>query len=484
MFKALLYKEILESYQGKRLLLAFLLCAVIIPTGLYNNYKRYTVKQTFYQESIRLYEESHATVQDMMQRGAEVYRSPSPLSMVANGIEELLPTSIESVGFFTYRGANTQFVNTRSIESPNAHLYGSLDLTVIVVIIMSVLAMLFSFNSIAGEKESGSLGLILSNPVPRTLILSTKTIANCLIVVGVFTVGVLIGLFLLSALGSDILTNANLLRNFILSVVVIYIYLIVFVFLGVMVSSSCKSSILSIVLLLCIWVFFFMIYPKGSVIAAKMIHPVKSQQVINLEKNQKRIQHDNEVNSAIDELLASSDALSGMSISEFRKNLQANGEKTTSYVAQQREIQEYHKTLLREDLERIETFYAHQKRAQMALAKNIARVSPVSCFVHILTELSRTGLLEYRQWQVTHFDFKRTLDEQLCSYYEPSMRFKNFSSGNFSGDRDAAAPRFITHPVSLKAIFSEVWIDLVILVLYGLFFFIAAHVLFMRYDVR
>ena len=46
----------------------------------------------------------------------------------------------------------------------------------------------------------------------------------------------------------------------------------------------------AIVGLMVCWVVLFLILPKASVIVAKIVRPVKSQQVIDIEKSQVRMQ--------------------------------------------------------------------------------------------------------------------------------------------------------------------------------------------------
>ncbi len=171
MFKVLFYKELQDNIQNFRFVIALILCVTIIPLGFYVNFKEYEAKEQNYKESVKLYEESHKIILDVMHTGGEAFRPPSSLSMLSSGVEFLLPNSVETVGYLTYRGAQTQFNNSRSLDSPFSFLYGYLDLTFIVSVIISLLAMLLTYNSLAGEKESRTLSQILSNSVSRNTII-------------------------------------------------------------------------------------------------------------------------------------------------------------------------------------------------------------------------------------------------------------------------------------------------------------------------
>ena len=101
-------------------------------------------------------------------------------------------------------GAQIQFVNTRSLDSPLSFLYGRIDLSFIVAVIMSLLAMLFTYNSIAGEKEKRTLSQIMANAVPRNTVILAKMTAGSLLVGVVFLLGILLGLFVLMIMGHAI----------------------------------------------------------------------------------------------------------------------------------------------------------------------------------------------------------------------------------------------------------------------------------------
>lgn len=483
MFKIVFYKELLENIQSSRFIIAFILCMAIIPLGFYVNYKDYETQQKNYMESVRRYEENHKTIEDIMRQGGAVFRPPSPLSILSSGVEFLFPHSVETVGFLTYQGAQLQFNNDRSLESPYPFLYGRLDLTFIVSVIISVLAMLFTFNSVAGEKERRTLSQILSNPVPRNTVIVAKMTANFLLLSIAFLLAVLVGILILILLRFEVFGSQGLFLHLLLGIGVSLLFIFTFLNFGLLVSSLNKSSISAIVSLMFFWVLLFMIFPKGSVIASKIIRPVKSQQVIDLEKSRYRLQIDKELEEEIDKLKETSPGLKEMSLSQFTKNLREGAENVKDYVEKQNQLREQYKIKGEAELNKIDSYYEKQRSVQADLAQNISRLSPVSCFIHFMTEISNTGLVEYQQWKQTRSRFKQLLDEEICSKHERT-RFGNFSMSDFKGDRNAPAPKLKYQPVSFSKVIISVLPDFVLLLLFCILFFAGAYVSFLKYDVR
>jgi ABC-type transport system involved in multi-copper enzyme maturation permease subunit len=478
MFKILLKKEILENIKNYRFVIALLLTLMIIPTGFYINVKKSMADKQHYNETLRLYNDNHKVVQDVMSRGAATFRPPSDMNLLSNGVEHLLPTAIKTFGFIQNTGARTKFINNRTMDSPFAFLYGRLDMTYTGTVIMAVLAMFFSFNSITGEKESRSLAQIMSYSVSRSTIISAKMLANFLVLAMVFLVAVVVGILVI------LKTEFHHFFRFLLGILVSLIFIFTFLNLGLCISTLTKNTITSIVVLISCWIFFSMILPKGSVVLAKTIKPVKSREVIEMGKNQIRIQNRKELDEAVDGIVESSPELRDLTLNQFWNRLKDGNPAAQSYIDRQQELEDDFKEKLQTESDRIESHYQTQRNNQKALAKSIARLSPVSCFVHLMTELAGTGLLEYQRWLETESRFHQLLYDEIASKYEKGYRFRQFSRGGYSGDRNAPVVNLNPLPLRLGDIFKNVWIDFILLILYGILFFAAAYVIFLKYDVR
>jgi ABC-type transport system involved in multi-copper enzyme maturation permease subunit len=483
MFRVLIRKELLESILNFRFLVALLAGLVLIPLSFAVNARDYQARDRNARESLRLYEESRKTLGDMYRDGAILFGPPSPMGLVSGGIEILLPQSVETVGFFTTRGVQTQFNNSRRLDSPFSYLYGRLDLGFIVSVVLAVLALLMTYNSVAGEKERRTLAQILANNVPRTSVILAKAAAQVILLGAVLVFGLVVGVIIILLLGFDVFGLPGFLGSFLAASGLSLLFIFVFTNFGLMISALSRSSTVAVVVSVSCWVVLFMIVPKGGVVLSKILKPVKSQQVIDLEKSQVRRRLEKEEYDAYDRLRTTMPVVQDWSVRDFMDNRRKNDPAALEYVEKQKKIQEEFRSRIDDEIGRIGAFYEGQRDAQAALAKTISRLSPVSCFLHLVTEISRTGFVEFRQWKRNQARFKELLDREICSKIE-RMSFENFSMGGFPGDRNAPPPRMAFETSSTKSILDDVWPDFVLLLVYGFLFFTGAYVAFLRYDVR
>jgi len=67
------------------------------------------------------------------------------------------------------------------ISNPAPILFPNVDFGFIVSVVVSIIAMLFTYDIIAGEKRAGTLSLIMANDIPRGQLLLGKRLGSYLI---------------------------------------------------------------------------------------------------------------------------------------------------------------------------------------------------------------------------------------------------------------------------------------------------------------
>jgi ABC-type transport system involved in multi-copper enzyme maturation permease subunit len=343
--------------------------------------------------------------------------------------------------------------------------------------------MIFTFNAIAGEKERRTLAQIMANPVPRPTLVTAKMAAGSLLLAAAFLAGMLAGILLTVVLGIDPFREAGTAAPFAIAVAVSLLFLLAFYNFGLLVSSRSRSAVTAMVGLLAFWVALAMILPKGSVVAAKLLMPIRSQQVVDLEKSRARLQNDLDQGAALQKLIQSTPGIKDMSMDEFFKAKRAKNPAVDAFEKAQEQLQDEFTARLNTNLDKIDADFERQKGRQAALARNIARLSPVSCFIHVMAELAGTGFVEEAAWRQTRANFKQLLDREIASKQRMYV-FGQISYGGLNIDRQAPAPKIASAPVPLEKRLAAVWVDLVLLAIYALLFFTGAYVSFLRYDVR
>ena len=199
MLMTLIQKEIMHHILSVRFVALLLMCALLIPLTLSINYRRYSQNVTDYQESVKRTQaeakENPPNAQNPNVEVSKLFLKPTPLSVFANGLEEALPT---------YLGMTRNGVRQGSAgisQASVAYALGNLDFLFIVGIVFSLLALLFTCDAVAGEREAGTLRINLSNPLPRDVFLWSKLIGGYIVFVIPFLVSFLLGLLLIVGQG-------------------------------------------------------------------------------------------------------------------------------------------------------------------------------------------------------------------------------------------------------------------------------------------
>ena len=486
MFKILILKEIHEAVLNFRFWLISVLCLILIPLGLYVASMDYQlrVEESLHDQKNYLENIKGNTGDDVK---AEGFFLPTPLSILSSGFRDYLPyQAITSNDGYVKMQKKQQNSNLQNV------LFGKIDFVFIVTNFLSLLSLIFTFGSISAEKEMGTLKLVLSNPIPRWKVILAKICGNYVVFLAPFIIAVIIGLFMVQFVTGVNLLSVQYLSALAIVLVFTLIFLFIFFNLGIWASVVSKGTITSIVILLFIWVFFSLGIPRISPMLAQIIHPVKTEDVFRKEYDmlQKQIQNDqhNESKDLLEKLVI--DKSIEINIRQI-PDLDDIVKNKTNYSQLITPINIKYKQRLSTELGNLEKEFQETRELQMVIASNLSRISPVSSYIFLTTELCSTGLLELKNCQETAqlFQTQVTLDV-YSKYTREWLGFKQFSTeggrlkeGFIQGN--IHIPEMTQYkPVSLNAIFQKTWPDYVLLIWYSVFFFTGAFVSFLKYDVR
>lgn len=151
-------------------------------------------------------------------------------------------------------------------------------------IVLSLLAILFTYDAIVGERERGTLKLSLSNRVPRDRLILGKTIGGFISLMVPLVIPFVIGLVMLLVYPDLSFTAGDWIRMGLIFLLFI-LYLSVFFTLGLLVSTLTGRSSSSLFILLFAWVTFIFVIPKVAVIVAGLINPIPSVHEVTAQKD-------------------------------------------------------------------------------------------------------------------------------------------------------------------------------------------------------
>jgi ABC-type transport system involved in multi-copper enzyme maturation permease subunit len=191
---------------------------------------------------------------------------PNPLAIFNTGISDRINKTIT----FNYSKVPRQSHEVIS-ENPLLKIHRHFDLTFVFRLVLSLLAIILVYDAFSGEKETGTLKLMLSNGVRRSQLLAGKLVSNTILL----TIPVLLSfLFSLIIITTVYGIGFNMEQWFRIGLIILttIVFLQFFIALGLMVSSLTVRSSVSLIVLTSLWVILCVLQPNlGSYIASSAI---------------------------------------------------------------------------------------------------------------------------------------------------------------------------------------------------------------------
>lgn len=287
-------REILDHLMSLRFALSLgavtslmVLGALIFAGGDYKQrLAEYSLNNAWVNDEIR---ESCRRLNELATRGPiALYKRPSPLAFCAADREDALPTHIAAEvpsnmsragekGSYRYSLPwRLQYVTDSYQDNSMLPAVGALDWAYIIGLVTSFVAILLTFDAISGERENGTLPLVLSNAVSRAGVLAGKFLGALVVIVVSMLIGILLSTLIVTISGVVSLQGADWARIGVM-VALSSVYVALFVALGLAISSRAANSSTSLVVLLLIWIVLVVLIPNtfGSVVST--LHTVPSQ---------------------------------------------------------------------------------------------------------------------------------------------------------------------------------------------------------------
>jgi len=197
------------------------------------------------------------------------FRQPDPLQVFVAGVAN-------DVGRFSPINARepVNLQNSEFTDNPLFALFRAADFSFIVAVVLSLFAILFTYDVINGEREQGTLALTFANPVSRVQYFAAKLLGTTLGLVIPVALAVLIGLLLVVLEGVP-LSSSDWMRVLLLLAMSFLLFLF-FIAFGSLVSALTQRSSMSFLYCLAAWILFVLVWPRAGMMAASLAVPVPS----------------------------------------------------------------------------------------------------------------------------------------------------------------------------------------------------------------
>ncbi|MBN2314500.1 MAG: ABC transporter permease subunit, partial [Sedimentisphaerales bacterium] len=421
-----------------------------------------------------------------------IYRPPSVLAIFSEGLEKQLGNS-----------ATIECDKLPEITGAPANHYLSIfsvfDVSLIFKIVISVLALLVAYDAISGEREHGTLRLMLSGTAARYQVLLGKLVAGLMVLIVPVAIAFVLGLVILLFSPMVELSGADWIR-FTFMFIASLVFIATIYNLGLFFSCLSRRSSTSLVLGLFLWILFSVVVPNGSAHLATQMVPTGEEDAINeqIRSIPKEVEKEfwKELEASGRSLQSGPEEVSDASGGGFGNGYVRSCSETT-----------WHKTTLINSIYvplqiKYANKYADIKEEyfrglfkQTALANRFSRISPVSLYENIMSALAGTDMAGFKQF----FDSVKPYRNDIIEYIR--SRTDNFSSSIFwtpctkeeiktrpKGDNAPSLdlhdlPRF-TYKIDIVGSLRRTIPDLTLLIFGNVLFFTMSFVAFLRYDVR
>jgi ABC-type transport system involved in multi-copper enzyme maturation permease subunit len=453
-------KEILEHLLSLRFAISCIVCFVVILSSVFVLTKDYKEELSDYRTNL------------VMHRN-EVLGYENRWELTDRGIKVDKPLNVMRIFFRGVDRGNTATVQVSPRREPEFQagyagnpvipLFPPIDLTFFIGTIMSLLAIAFSYDAISGEKEQGTLRLLLSYSVPRDILLLAKWIGGYLALIVPFLLAILCGLIIVLAFPEVYLTAVNWGElGLILAVALLYISGMYS--LGILVSTRTSMASTSITVLLLLWVVLVLGIPNIAPYIASQLSPAPSIQSVEKEKQfveqGERRRFQKEFRAWIDNNPEARQR-GGCWMGGICHGMQREGSLRAA-TAQ----------------EKISDHFRKNMGEQVDLTKILSRVSPLSSVVYAIGDLSGTGMKERNR-------FLKALNRYQGTFITYAFnKGIELAEGEVENLDTSDYPKFIYKESKLGDRIRGVFSDFLTLVIWNIVFFMAAYLSFLRYDVR
>ncbi len=338
--------------------------------------------------------------------------SPAPLASLSIGQSDLLPYYFK----ISTRSQQT-FTANDELENPTNLLAGRFDVAFVVIYLLPLLILVLSYNFLSGEREAGTLPMLLAQPISLRSVVLGK-IALRFAVVTVLALGFHPLVFFLIG-GGKLLTAEGALLGAVLWAAAIVAYIAFWFALAIAVNAFNWKSATNAIALAAVWLLFVILIPSLTGVLVTSVYPVPS-----------RVEMIGAMRDASSDASARGSQILAKYTEDHPELVQGEYDPNDA-AARTYAVQE---TVDRE-VQPILAIYDEQLQKQQNLANNLRFLSPAMVMQEALNDISGTGNARYRhflaQVKIFHAEWQ--------NYFIPRV----FQKARVTAATYDAAPRFV-----------------------------------------
>ena len=371
-------RELYDNLNSLRFALTTVLLLALMVTNAVRHTREHPKRVQKYRDAVaeslnQLTSHADISLYTLAQQGpGTLYKKPSPLHFCAEGGETFLPDRVDS-SYYTERFWRLRYPDTNINMMNVGPDVSQIDWAFIIGYILSLIALIFTFDAISGEREHGTLRLMLANSIPRRTVLIGKFLGALISTTIPFMLAMLVNLLMLST-ASAVHLNIQAWGRLGIIFFIALLYTCLFLALGLLVSARVQQSAVSLLILLLTWVTFVVFMPSTLASLASGFSSSMSR-----DEYEERY---------------------GQSDAKLRRTWQRSwywADKSELDERTLRKIGEWHTKTVASD-ERLQGGFLTFKIDQVQRARVITSISPAVLLQHLLESFAGTGLDRHQQF--------------------------------------------------------------------------------------
>ena len=486
MLLTVVMKELRSILLSPKFIGSFLVSSLLILLSVYLGVNDYRRAQRSFEESVNLTEVEMQQKTSWGNMSTRISRIPDPLQVFVSGVNNdvgrrSMISTYEPVKLFG------SFYSEETLYA----LFRYFDLSFIIQVILSLFAILFTYDSINGEKEMGTLQLTFSNPLPRAQFILGKFLGACLGLLIPLAVPMLLGILIVLAMRVPFAPSDWVRFGGFMMMSLLYISF--FVSLGIFASILTKRSNISFLISLVAWVMLVFIVPRMASMAAAQVVRVPSEAELDSQRDTYAKDRWDLHGQDIERMFKQRDAVTRGMTAADREQYQQSHE--WEWMQQDDSLRKLVTKNIDEYGIRLNEDFRNRKAGQEKLTYLLSGISPASVFQIAAIKLAQTDVALKARYEDAMNIFRTAFNEYTQKKQDAAggvsglrITFDSNSGFKISTPREnpkldlSDAPKFLPPLQRLGDIFGPVIIHMGLLAFFTLLIFGVTFVRFLRYD--
>ena len=269
----IIQREFVSNVLTSRFMIGFVVCLISTAAAVFVQVEDYEKRLSAYHVAIQEHQEETRTWGLYSQVNPKAHRKPNPLSIFNVGTEK---SGADRVSIRLGIPIWEKEAQKQGSDNPFLSIFLAIDVIFIFKIVLSALAILFAYNTISGEREDGTLRLVLANPISRDALVLGKYLGGMLSLFPIVVISFIVGLVIASASPATTFNVGDLLR-LVMILVISLLYVSICYLLGLLLSVWTKEAATTLILSMFIWGILTIVHSNIAMFAVTKFPPYKPQ---------------------------------------------------------------------------------------------------------------------------------------------------------------------------------------------------------------